>query len=135
MEMPDISGCSCKHEPAPCGASCECVCDACQRYYEIEWERQVTRDMLCMNCGMPCVMNLDTLMRTRYVHFFLPCDACEQLYIDIMKLAGRCTLCQDGGLDLSGNCVQCLCTGTDECGCRQCRAAAAAAAAADNSSN
>lgn len=109
----------CKHEVnTECDELCECVCEACQNIFEIMWMERATKDGLCLDCGVPTTVTVESLLQTQYTHFFQPCKACEPTVKACLAKANLCEACR--GPLLNGTCVKCTCTNTDTCTCIQC---------------
>ena len=98
----------------------ECTCDTCQEKFEVEWANRVSDEKLCMDCGMPMTMTLESLEKGQYIHFYLPCDACIKEFLEIMRANSLCPGCRE---PMQRVCVGCFCTEEDDCKCRQCVAA------------
>ena len=110
---------TCLHKEEPNCKACACSCDYCTDQYERDWDVQISKKNLCKFCGIPTLITLDTLLESRHIHFYSPCEACKKPYLEFMKLEGLCHQCQG---PLSGNvCPGCFCTeNVETCGCRQC---------------
>ena len=74
-----------------------------------------------MDCGMPKVLTVANLFSEKHTHFFQPCRACKPVYLELMKAERMCPACQTV---LTGIlCLECTCTNTEACTCRECKQA------------
>lgn len=106
----------CLHHGRGCD-NCECQCDGCQEIFETAWEKHVEEENLCMDCGVPKVVTLESLIKEQYTHFFQPCPACAPVLKACLAAANLCETCR---APLNGICKKCTCLGTDECECHEC---------------
>ena len=87
-----------------CDATCDC--DACQVFFEAEWDRIAKEKSLCDLCGIPKALSMLSLMETRYMHFFQPCLACLPILQAFCLSSNICLRCQsplkDGACSLQG---------------------------------
>jgi len=109
----------CKHtNHSECDELCECLCEACQNIFEKMWIERATNDKLCVDCGVPMNITVQSLMETQYTHFFQPCNMCEPNVKTCLAKANLCEACREPLMN--DICVRCKCNGTDACVCIQC---------------
>ena len=107
----------CLHDGKECDDTCQCHCDGCQEIFETAWEKHVEKENLCMDCGVPKVVTMESLMKQQYIHFFQPCPACISAVKACLAAANLCEMCRE---PLNGICKKCTCLGTEDGECREC---------------
>ena len=84
----------CKHaDISGCAGGCECICDTCHQAFTENWDLTVKRFSLCPKCGVPLVLTTESLLEHQYMHFFDPCDDCEERFLISMAVARLCEVC------------------------------------------
>jgi len=110
---------SCNHKDIACDSTCTCTCDICQVAFEKMWDEKVPSLDLCVTCGTPKDVAMESLKATEQFHFFQPCDACRDAVQATFAEKGLCSLCRTR---LHGaKCPACTCVYRESCNCRECR--------------
>ena len=86
-----------------CSGFCECQCSVCQDAYEAAWIKTVNEKNLCVQCGIPRVLSIESLWDTQYSHFFSPCQECKEALASFLTFMGLCSICRNPLID--GTCV------------------------------